>query len=261
MAIRHIAGHFLLGVSGLALAQTAAPKPKYGPWGVDYASMDKSTKPGDDFFRYAEGSWLKTAPIAPDKTRAGYNYDMPDESEAEVRKLVEDAGPNPADPKMRRIAEFYGAWMDQAGIEARGTAPLKPWLARIDAVTDTHQLVALMAEPGYATPIRIGISPDAKDPTRYTVDSGQTRLGLPSRDYYLLPDAKYVAYRKAYRDYIVHIQELAGIPDAAAKADAILALETSLAKDQWTPEARRDPVKTYNPMDRAALAELAPQFD
>ncbi|HWU72828.1 MAG TPA: M13 family metallopeptidase [Sphingomonas sp.] len=261
MAIKRVAALLLLGMSGLALAQTSAPKPKYGPWGVDYASMDKSVKPGDDFFRYAEGTWLKTAPIAPDKARAGYNYDMPDESEAEVRKLVEDAGPAPADPKMRRITDFYGAWMDQAGIEARGTAPLKPWLGRIAAVRTTDQLVALMAEPGFAAPINIGVSPDSKDPTHYTVDTGQARLGLPTRDYYLLPDAKYVAYRKAYRDYIIQIQQLAGIPDAAAKADAIIALETKLAQDQWTPEARRDPVKTYNPMDRAALNKLAPQFD
>lgn len=262
MAIKRVAGLLLLGISGLALAQTATPpKPKYGPWGVDYASMDKGVTPGDDFFRYAEGTWLKTAPIAPDKARAGYNYDMPDEAEAEVRKLVEDAGPHPADPKMRRIADFYGAYMNAAAIEARGAAPLKPFLGRIDAVGNTHQLVALMAEPGYAMPINIGVSPDAKDPTQYAVDTGQARLGLGSRDYYLLPDAKYVAFRKAYRDYIVQIFDLAGITGGAAKADAIIALETKLAQDQWTPEARRDPVKTYNPMDRAALDKLAPQFD
>ncbi len=261
MAIKRVTGLLLLGISGLALAQSGTPKPKYGPWGVDYASMDKSVKPGDDFFRYAEGTWLKTAPIAPDKARAGYNYDMPDEAEAEVRKLVEDAGPHPADAKMRRIADFYGAYMDAPAIEARGTAPLKPWLARIDAVGNTDQLVTLMAEPGFAMPINIGVSPDSKNPTQYTVDAGQARLGLGSRDYYLLPDAKYVAFRKAYHDYIARMFDLAGIPGGAARADAIIALETVLAKDQWTPEARRDPVKTYNPMTRAQLATLAPQFD
>ena len=261
MAIKRVAGLLLLGISGLALAQSGAPKPKYGPWGVDYASMDKAVKPGDDFFRYAEGGWLKTAPIAPDKARAGYNYDMPDEAEAEVRKLVEDAGPHPTDPKMRRIADFYGAYMDAPAIEARGTAPLKPWLARIDAVGDTDQLVTLMAEPGFAMPINIGVSPDSKNPTQYAVDAGQARLGLGSRDYYLLPDAKYVAFRKAYHDYIARMFDLAGLPGGAARADAIIALETVLAKEQWTPEARRDPVKTYNPMTRAQLATLAPQFD
>ncbi|MEP9361052.1 M13 family metallopeptidase [Sphingomonas sp. KR3-1] len=261
---RFAAAALLLGTSALAapaFAQTATPKPRYGTWGVDYATMDKSVKPGDDFFRYAEGSWLRDAQIAPDKSRAGYNYDLPDETEIEVRKLVEDAGAAPADPVMRQVANFYAAWMDEAGIEARGLAPLKPYLARISAVNNRKALNLLMAEPGYASPVGIGISADEKNPTQYTVMAGQSRLGLPTRDYYLLDGEKYVAIRKAYRAYVVKIQQLAGIPDAEAKADAILALETRIAQDQWTPEARRDPQKTYNPMTRAQLDTLAPEFD
>ncbi len=261
---RLAAAALLLGTSALAapaLAQTAPAKPKYGSWGVDYATMDKSVKPGDDFFRFAEGSWLRDASIAPDKSRAGYNYDLPDETEVEVRTLVEGAGANPTDPVMRQVADFYAAWMDEAGIEARGTAPLKPYLGRIAAVQDRKALNLLMAEPGYAAPIGIGISADEKNPTQYTVMAGQARLGLPTRDYYLLQGEKYDTIRKAYRAYVVKIQQLAGIPDAEAKADAILALETRLAQDQWTPEARRDPQKTYNPMTRAQLAKLAPEFD
>ncbi|MBB4840440.1 endothelin-converting enzyme/putative endopeptidase [Sphingomonas kyeonggiensis] len=261
---RLAAAALLLGTSALAapaLAQTAPAKPKYGTWGVDYATMDKSVKPGDDFFRFAEGSWLRDAPIAPDKSRAGYNYDLPDETEVEVRTLVEGAGAHPVDPVMRQVSDFYAAWMDEAGIEARGTAPLKPYLGRIAVVNDRKALNLLMAEPGYAAPIGIGISADEKNPTQYTVMAGQARLGLPTRDYYLLQGEKYDTIRKAYRAYVVKIQQLAGIPDAEAKADAILALETRLAQDQWTPEARRDPQKTYNPMTRAQLAKLAPEFD
>lgn len=261
---RLAAAALLLGTSALAmpaLAQTSPAKPKYGSWGVDYATMDKSVKPGDDFFRFAEGSWLRDAPIAPDKSRAGYNYDLPDETEVEVRTLVEGAGAHPADPVMRQVSDFYAAWMDEAGIEARGTAPLKSHLGRITAVKDRKALNLLMAEPGYAAPIGIGISADEKNPTQYTVMAGQARLGLPTRDYYLLQGEKYDTIRKAYRAYVVKIQQLAGIADAEAKADAILALETRLAQDQWTPEARRDPQKTYNPMTRAQLAKLAPEFD
>jgi endothelin-converting enzyme/putative endopeptidase len=262
MLFKNLSAALLLGASGVALAQTApAPQPKYGPWGVDYASMDKSVKPGDDFFRYAEGTWLRDAPIAPDKSRAGYNYDLPDLTEVEVRKIVEEAGAAPKDPVMRQVGDFYAAWMDEAGIEARGTAPLAPYLARISGVKTRHALVLLMADPGYASPIGLGINPDEKNPTQYTVLSGQSRLGLPTRDYYLLKDAKYVAFRTAYRDYIIKIQQLAGIPDAAAKADAIIALETRLSQDQWTPEQRRDPQATYNPMTRVQLAKLAPQFE
>jgi len=235
--------------------------PKYGPWGVDYASMDRSVKPGDDFFAYAEGSWLKTAQIAPDKTGAGYNYDLPDQAELDVRQIAEDAERRPDTPSARQIADLYAAWMDAAGIEARGLKPLGPYLSRIDAVATPGQLVALMAEPGYASPVYIDVQPDEKDPTQYTVGAGQARLGLPTRDYYLLPGQKYVAIRAAYHAYIARIFSLAGAPDAEAKADRILALETDLSKDQWTPERRRDPVATYNPMTRAQLAALAPQFD
>jgi endothelin-converting enzyme/putative endopeptidase len=244
-----------------ALPASAQTAPKYGTWGVDTATMDKSVKPGDDFFAFAEGSWLRDAAIAPDKSRAGYNYDLPDQTELEVRKMVEEAGAAPADPVLRQIADFYAAWMDEAGIEARGTAPLKPYLDRIAAIRTRHDLVMLMMEPSYAAPIGLGIDADAKDPTHYVVNTGQARLGLPTRDYYLLDGEKYVAIRKAYRDYIIRIHQLAGIADAAARADAIIALETSLSKDQWTPEARRDPQATYNPMTRAELDKLAPEFE
>ncbi len=132
-------------------AQTAHPK--YGAWGVATADMDKSVKPGDDFFRYAEGTWLRTAQIPADKSRAGYNYELPDQSEVEVRQLIADAGPNPTDPIMRQISDFYGAWMDEAGIERRGLAPARPYLQRIAAIRDRTHLVQLMAEPGFAGPV------------------------------------------------------------------------------------------------------------
>ena len=100
--------------------------------------------------------------------------------------------------------------MDEPGIEARKLAPLRPWLARIDAVRTRDQLVRLMMQPGYAAPVRIGVGADQDDPTRYVVGIGQARLGLPARDYYLLKGEKYDAIRKAYRDYIVRLGTLAG---------------------------------------------------
>src|SRR5882757_322834 len=247
MRLSRLATLLLLGASATAVfAQTA--RPKYGSWGVDYATMDTSVKPGDDFFGYAEGTWLKNAPIPSDRARAGYNYDLPDLAERDVRAIVEKAATNPgANPATKQVVDFYTAWMDEAGIEARGIAPLKPYLARIAAVKSTPELVLLMAEPGYAAPIRIGVTADDKDPTRYTVTSGQARLGLPTRDYYLLAGAKYDGIRKAYRDYVIGIQKLAGFSDAEGKADRIIALETALSKDQWTPEQRRDPQAQYNP--------------
>jgi len=254
---------FVLAASSvMAIASaSASAKPVYGAWGVEAKDMDRTVKPGDSFFQYVEGHWLKTAQIASDKARAGYNYDLPDATEIEVRQLVEAAGAAPANLEMQQVSNFYVAYMDQAAIEARGVAPLQPYLNRIAGISDKHQLVTLMSEPAYSGPIDIGIAADAKDPTRYTVVSGQARLGLPTRDYYLLKGAKYDSIRKAYRDYIAQTFKLAGITRGEAKADAILSLETRLSKDQWTPERRRDPQATYNPMNRAQLARLAPQFD
>ncbi|CAM3164502.1 Endothelin-converting enzyme/putative endopeptidase [Sphingomonas antarctica] len=249
----------LASVSTIISAQAATPR--YGNFGLELQDMDPSVKPGDDFYVYSLGTWLRDHPIPADKTGAGYNYDLPDEILAQVRQIVEQAAAKPDTPAARSVGNFYAAWMDEAGIEARGLAPLKPWLAKIDAVGTREQLIQLMMKPGYPSAINIDISTDADDPTRYMVDAGQARLGLPTRDYYLLSGEKYDAIRTAYRAYLIRIQELAGITDAAAKADRIIALETRISQDQWTPERRRDPVATHNPMTRAELTKLAPEMN
>ena len=102
--------------------------------------------------------------------------------------------------------------------------------------------------------------PDLADPTHYTAVVGQGGLGMP-RDYYLLPGEKYDAFRTAYRAYIKQMQELAGIPDASAKAEAIFALETAMAKEQWSPEQSRDIAKLNDPETLAGLKAKAPEFD
>ncbi len=249
----------LASLPALLAAQTGGPR--YRPWGLELRNMDRSVKPGDDFYAYAVGTWLRDHPIPADKVGAGYNYDLPDEIEAQVRGIVEESAARPATASARKVGDFYAAWMDDKAIEARGLAPLKSRLAPIDAVRTRQQLVRLMMRPGYSSPVNIGISTDADDPTRYMVDAGQARLGLPTRDYYLLTGEKYDTVRRAYRAYLVKLQDLAGIPDAAARADRIIALETRLSQDQWTPEQGRDPVKTHNPMTRAELTRLAPEID
>jgi endothelin-converting enzyme/putative endopeptidase len=259
MRFRYLALAALL--ASTVSAGVLAANPRYGTWGVDTADMDTTVKPGDGFFHFAEGTWLKNHPIPADKTGAGYNYELPDEIELQVRKMVEDVTANPTSPIARKIGDAYAAWMDEAGIEQRGLAPLEPYLARIDAVSNTRQLVKLMMAPGYASPVNVGISADQDDPTRYAVRAGQARLGLPTRDYYLLKGDKYDSIRAAYRKYIVELSKLAGLSDPEGRADRILALETRIAKDQWTPERRRDPVATHNVMNRTQLMKLAPQMD
>ena len=246
----------------IALQPVAAAKPAYGSWGFDYAGMDKATKPGDDFWAYANGTWGRTTDFAPDRSSAGVGVKLADQAEIDVRDIVQDlAKDRKATGINRKVGDFYGAWMNEAAIEAAGTRPLKPYLAMVDAVKTRSDLIRLFAVPGFAAAVDVGIIPDPADPTRYVAIAGQPDLGLPDRDYYLLPGAKYDAIRAAYRAYVVKIQTLAGFPDAEARADRIVALETRLATDQWPLAKRRDIEAIYHPMDRTQLTSLAPQLE
>jgi putative endopeptidase len=244
-------------------APAAAAKPRYGDFGIDLSAMDRSVKPGDSFWHYVNGNWDKTTEIAADRTSAGAGVLLVDEAERQVRAIVEDLARDPAKSGAvgRQVGDFYASWMDEAAIEAHGTAPLKPYLDKVGAVKTRSDLIRLFATQGYTAPVGVGILPDPADPTRYIAAAGQSGLGLPNRDYYLLTGEKYDAIRAAYRAYVVQMQKLAGIADAEAKADRIIALETAMAKVQWAPERQRDIKQIYNPMNRAQLAELAPQFE
>ena len=156
---------------------------------------------------------------------------------------------------------MYASWMDEAGIEARGAAVLQPYLSRIAAARTRDDLVRLFATPGFPSPVGVGITPNPADPTRYVAGAVQGGLGMPNRDYYLNEGEQFDRYRAAYRDYVVTVQRLAGIADAEAKADAIIALERRIAEAHWTPERTRDLTQSLNPMTPAQLAELAPQFN
>ncbi len=237
-------------------------KPAFAPWGVDLSAMDNQVKPGDDFFAYVNGAWAKRTEIAADRTFVGINSVLNDQLDRDVRAIVEDMAKNSASAGRigQQVGDFYASWMDEATISAKGAAPLKPHLDRIAALKDKGELVELFATPGYPSPLGVAIFPDLSEPTRYGVYAGQGGLGMPNRDYYLLEGAKYDGYRTAYRAYLAKLLQLAGMSDAAAKADRIFALETEIARVHWKPEDSRDVSKIYNPMDRAKLAAFAPQF-
>ena len=260
-----IKGIWIASAAALALccATASLAAPAFGTWGYDPTSMDKAVTPGDDFFDYVNGAWSARTPIPADRTYAGIDSVLNDKIDGDVRAIVEGLAKNPqaAGRIGQQVGDFYATWMDEAAIEKLGTAPLQPYLQRIASVKDRADLIDLFAEPGFESPIGLAIFPDFKEPTRYSLFVGQDGLGLPNRDYYLLEGAKYDAYRKAYRDYIVTMQKLAGIPDAEAKGDRILALETEIAKIHWTPEQSRDLEKIYNPMTRDRLQAFAPQFE
>jgi putative endopeptidase len=242
---------------------SAAAKPRFGTWGADLAAMDRSVKPGDSFWHFVNGSWDRRTEIPADRTNAGVSVLLVEEAERQVRAIVEDLARDSGQGGRagRQVGDFYASWMDTAAIEANGTAPLKPYLSKIEAVRNRSDLLKLFATPGYATPVEVGIIPDPADPTRYVAAAAQGILGLPSRDFYLLTGERYDAIRAAYRTYIVTLHQLAGIGDADAKMQRLIDLETALAKVYWEPARRRDIKQIYNPMNRTQLNALAPQFE
>jgi endothelin-converting enzyme/putative endopeptidase len=186
-----------------------------------------------------------------------------DQIDRDVRDIIEGAAKDSSQSGGidQQIGDFYASWMDEPAIEAKGLDPAKPYLHRIDAVHSRAGLIDLFGSVGYESPVGIGIYPDPKVPSRYAVGAGQSGLGMPGRDYYLLKGAKYDAFRSAYKDYIAKLLTLAGESNASARADRIMALETKLAQSHWTPERSRDVKATYNPMNRMQLAKLAPQLE
>jgi endothelin-converting enzyme/putative endopeptidase len=250
-------------LAAFAPVSIGAAKPVYGDWGYNASAMDSSVKPGDDFFDYVNGSWYKRTPIAADRTFVGIDSVLNDQIDRDVRDIIEGAAKDSSQSGGidQQIGDFYASWMDEPAIEAKGLDPAKPYLHRIDAVHSRAGLIDLFGSVGYESPVGIGIYPDPKVPSRYAVGAGQSGLGMPGRDYYLLKGAKYDAFRSAYKDYIAKLLTLAGESNASARADRIMALETKLAQSHWTPERSRDVKATYNPMNRMQLAKLAPQLE
>jgi putative endopeptidase len=265
MQNKHVAVIAIALASVSVLVGAAVVKPVFGDWGFDAAGMDPAVKPGDDFFKYANGGWDTRTAIPEDKSGYGVDYVLSDAAEAHVRGILE-ADPaqavGPAGTDARKIHAAYQAFMDEARIEAAGAAPIAPDLAAIGAVKDKAELAALMgaANRGLGSSMfGVRIEADEKAPDRYTVYVGQAGLGLPDRDYYLTP--AFAEKKKAYGAYVAQMLALAGWREPEASAAAVVDLESRIAEASWTRAARRDPDKTYNPMTPAELETAAPGFE
>lgn len=231
--------------------------------GIETADMNQAVRAQNDFFEYSNGAWLRKVQIPPDRSRYGVDVMMAEQSLAQLRQLIEGAR-NSSDTDARKVADLYDSFMDEARIEQQGVKPLQPELELIDAIKSADDIGPLMAQLdrlGVATPIGIFVAPDAKRSTQYALWFSQSGLGLPDRDYYLSDDAKLVGFRTKYREHVAKMLTLLGDAHPGDEAGRILALETALAKIQWTRVANRDPQKTYNPQTLAQLKELAPSFD
>jgi len=234
-----------------------------GDWGIDLAAMNTSVAPGDDFFRYVNGTWLDSYEIPADRSRSGTFITLRDESEVDVHSIVAELAEaeSPHGSVEQKVGDFYNSWMNVAALDARGLTTLQPRLDAIAAIDSRDDLMVAFADLHATTPFGMGIIPDPADTTRYIIFIGQGGLGLPDRDYYLKEEERFADFRTAYHDYVVTLHDLAGIESGEEKADAIVALETRIAQSHWTQERSREITEIYNPMSRTQLAELAPQID
>ena len=235
--------------------------------GIDTQYVDSAVRPQDDFFRYVNGKWLKEVKIPADKGGWGAFYEVAENTSKQLRGIVEKVAEQKEAPGSieQKIGDLYQSFMAEDRLETLGLKPLAGDLERIRALKSKRQIPALIAhlnELGVTAPYAPDIHQDNKDSTRYIVDLGQDGLGLPDRDYYLKnDDAKLKQVRSQYQAHIVKMLALAGDRSSVADAAKIVALETELAKVQWTKVENRDPQKTYNKFLLAKLNALTPGYD
>ena len=239
-------------------AQTDA-KPEIGDFGFDLSGMDKSVQPGDDFYAYANGTWAKNTQIPADKSNYGMFTALADLSQKRTQEILEAAK---ADPNSM-IGRAYASYLDAPAVEAKGLAPIEPWLNKIRAV-DKAGLAGLLAEAdrsgvqhffgGY-------VGQDDKNPEVYIYTMFQGGIGMPDRDFYLKENERNAKLQAAYLKHLENILTLAGEKDAAGRAKAIYDFEKQVATVHWDKNDSSDATKVYNKMTIAELAQAAPGFD
>ncbi|MCE1229114.1 MAG: M13 family metallopeptidase [Firmicutes bacterium] len=244
--------------------------------GLDTSAMDRSVKPGDDFYAYANGGWMKATAIPADRGSYGVFAEVAERTNARIADLIDRVAKGRTTPSRDQalVRDFHASVMDVAGIEAKGLRPLKPVFKRIAAIHDRTQLARYLGDGLRAdvdafnatnlttrNVLGLWVAQDLKDPSRYQPFLLQGGLSLPDKDYYLSEAPRMVALRKAYRSHIAGLLKLAQIPEPEAKADRILELETRIAQSHRNREDSGDVEKGYNPWTRADFDTKAPGLD
>jgi putative endopeptidase len=261
--------------AGTAVAAAASAPAPATTIGIDLAGIDHSVKPGDDFFAYANGNWLKTAEIPADRASTGTFLKVFEKAQQRTADLIKDAGDTHPAPgsDARRIADYYAAFMDTAAIEQHGLDPIRPQLSAIDAIASRTDLARVLGsrlradvDPINATNFQtehlfglfVTKGLESRDNIAYLLQGG---LGMPSRDYYLSADKTMAGMRDKYQVYMAALLKQAGVADADAKAKAAFALETKIAKAQESLLDSEDVHKANQLWSEADFGKHAPGLD
>ena len=246
------------------------PQTEQNPPPIDPKNMDTSVKPGDDFFRYANGAWVKRTEIPPEYSRWGAFNELIEHNNDALHAIAEQASTTSVDPKLapetQKVGDYYAGGMDEKTIEAQRTQPLEEEFKRIDGIKDRADLLAEIAHMhtiGIEAFFGFGAGQDAKDSSRDIAQAVQGGLGMPDRDYYTKQDADMKEKRQKYVAHVTKMLTLLGEPAEKAAEDAkkIMALETKLAEASRTRVQLRDPIKNYNKMGVQQLQDLTPDWN
>ncbi len=270
---------WLVVVLALVSAGTVStqPVPNQAPrGGIDEAGMDRTVAPGDDFFRFANGTWFRQADIPPDRSSIGAFAAMNDEASANTRSILEAAASSgaAAGSDDRRIGDYYASYLDETGIESKGLTPVQGFIDGINQISDRAALaksicsglradVDPLNNTNFRTDRLFGLwfSQDLNDSTRYAPYLLQGGIGMPDRDYYLDDSPSMQKIREAYRAHISATLKLANVADADAKAERVFTLEKKIAAAHATRTESMDVAKANNPWRREEFPEKAPGLD
>jgi putative endopeptidase len=265
---------FVIAISSLALAQAAPQKPV--EHGIQVSNMDRSVRPGNDFYEYANGGWLKRTKIPPDRAAYGLFSVLDDMATKRTSDLIAEIAKSnaAAGTSNRKIADLYNSFMNEDAIEKRGLDPLRPHLDAIKAIKDKRELARALGETlradvdplnntNYHTANLFGIwvAPGFQDSDRYTPYLLQGGVVLPDREFYLSDSQHMRDIRAKYQAYVTGMLKLAGFDDPEQRATRVIELEHAIAEKHRSLEDNQDILKSNNTWTQTDFAAKAPGLD